>query len=190
VLAAKAKAVRGEHVLVYQTSESYSALLPMLEQMASQSGTPFVVYGLGKDEVLGGGKVRLRPFSETGFVDDLATARAVIAGGGFSLMGEAVYLGKPMLSVPIRRQFEQILNALYLEKLGYGAWTRQLEPRGIAAFLERSDEYAAQVARHVQDGNRALLGALDALLQRVEKGLPPQSDELGADRDDAHGEPD
>ncbi len=52
-----------------------------------------------------------RPFSEDGFIADLASARGVIAGGGFTLMGEAVYLHKPMLAVPLERQFEQVLNA-------------------------------------------------------------------------------
>ena len=31
-----------------------------------------------------------------------------------------------MLSIPIEDQFEQDLNARYLEQLGYGAWTRKL----------------------------------------------------------------
>ena len=35
-------------------------------------------------------------------------------------MGEAVYLHKPMLAVPLARQFEQVLNARYLEHEGYG----------------------------------------------------------------------
>ena len=39
--------------------------------------------------------------SETGFVDALRTARAVIATGGFSLMSEAVHLRVPMLAVPL-----------------------------------------------------------------------------------------
>ena len=56
----------------------------------------------------------------SGFIEDLRTARGVIAGGGFTLMGEAVYLRKPMLAVPVAEQFEQILNARYLERLGYG----------------------------------------------------------------------
>lgn len=66
------------------------------------------------------------PFSGEGFLDDLRTARAVIAGGGFSLMSEAVSLEEPMLSIPIEDQFEQDLNARYLEQLRYGAWTRKL----------------------------------------------------------------
>jgi uncharacterized protein (TIGR00661 family) len=171
VLAAKAKATRGEHVLVYQTSESYTQLVPTLQKL----GGRFIVYGLGRDETLG--NVRLKPFSETGFVDDLASSRAVIAGGGFSLMSEAVYLGKPMLSVPIKRQFEQILNALELEKLGYGKFARELSPEVMGAFLERADEYAKNVARHHQDGNRALCAAVDAQLGRITAGKPAEADD-------------
>ena len=110
----------GDHVLVYQTSDSWTELVPTLRRLPGR----FVVYGLNREETLG--NVELRPFSEAGFVDDLASARAVLTGGGFSLMGEAVYLGKPVFSVPLVGQFEQTLNALYLEKLGYGEFHREL----------------------------------------------------------------
>jgi len=164
ILAAKASAARGEHVLVYQTSESYGELLPVLKSF----DIPFVVYGLGRDET--DGTLRIKSFSEKGFVDDLAAARAVIAGGGFSLLSEAVYLGKPILSVPVRKQFEQLLNALYLRKLGYGAYVEHLSAPAIGQFLERSDEYASAVAQHTQDGNNTLFASLDRLLELVERG--------------------
>ena len=51
------------------------------------------------------GRLTYRPFSEAGFIADLSSARAVIAGGGFTLLGEAVYLQKPILSVPVRGPF-------------------------------------------------------------------------------------
>ena len=63
------------------------------------------------------GNLRYKPFDEKVFIDDLASARAVIAGGGFTLMGEAVYLHKPMLGVPVGHQFEQVMNVRYLEYL-------------------------------------------------------------------------
>jgi uncharacterized protein (TIGR00661 family) len=162
IIAAKARAALGEHVLVYQTSDSLKALVPTLEKM---KGHRFVVYGLKRDEDRG--NVRLKDFSEDGFVQDLASAGAVITGGGFSLMSEAVYLGKPILSVPIKKQFEQTLNAIYLEKLGYGAWATEFTPDAIAGFLERREELAAGVAKHRQDGNRLILEKLDELLAQV-----------------------
>lgn len=164
ILAARARAHHGEHVLVYQTSDSYADLIPTLSRAPGR----FVVYGLKRDEELG--NVTLKGFSEAGFIEDLASARAVIAGGGFSLLSEAIYLGKPVLSVPVRHQFEQLLNALYVEKLGYGRYVPELSPGAIAEFLERQPDHAAAVARHHQDGNAELLGALDRLLEQIVAG--------------------
>ena len=161
ILDARASATRGEHVLVYQTSDTFTDLIPTLQKLPHK----FLVYGLKRNEELG--NVTLKDFSETGFVDDLKSARAVLAGGGFSLMGEAVYLGKPMLSVPLKGQFEQILNALYLEKLGYGEYHRELGAKAIARFLDRADGYAKNLAAYGQDRNAKILGALDGLIDEI-----------------------
>jgi uncharacterized protein (TIGR00661 family) len=149
----------GDHVLVYQTSTSNSELVPVLQSLKEHR---FYVYGLRRDEDLG--NVQLRDFSETRFVDDLASARAVVAGGGFSLMGEAVYLGKPLFAVPVRHQFEQTLNALYLQHYGYGEHHRGLTPEAIRAFLDRVDGYAENLQRHRQEGNRLIFEALDRIV--------------------------
>ena len=155
----------GDHVLVYQTSDSFRELLPTLQRMPGK----FFVYGLKRDEVLG--NVTLKGFSEDGFVRDLASSRAVLAGGGLSLMGEAVQLGKPLLSVPLKGQFEQTLNALYLQKLGYGEYHRELSERAIHEFLERVPEYAGKLSSYARRGdhNRSILDALDELIERIGK---------------------
>ena len=44
----------------------------------------------------------------------------MITGGGFSLLSEAVALRKPVLSLPLHGQFEQTMNARYLERDGFG----------------------------------------------------------------------
>ena len=128
------RAVRepGDHVLVYQTARSNTDLIPMLRTLPH----PFKVYGMGREGEEG--NVRLCAFSETGFVEDLRTARAVVAGGGFSLMSEAVHLRVPMYSVPIDGQYEQELNARWLAMLGYGAWSRVFERDSLAEFLEQA----------------------------------------------------
>jgi uncharacterized protein (TIGR00661 family) len=169
----------GEHVLVYQTSDTFHDLVPTLQRLPGK----FFVYGLGRDEQLG--NVTLKGFSEDGFVRDLASARAVLAGGGFSLMGEAVYLGKPMLSVPLKGQFEQTLNALYLHRLGWGEYHRELSESAIAQFLDRAPEYARNVAQHQQDRNHAILAKLDSLIDEIKtkgrlvsRGAEPREDEI------------
>jgi uncharacterized protein (TIGR00661 family) len=162
ILDAKARAERQEHFLVYQTSPSNTELLDVLARMAPAK---FRVYGYRRNEDRG--NVTLKDFSEAGFVTDLATCRAVIAGGGFSLMGEAVYLGKPMLSVPLEKQFEQQLNALYLGRLGYGEYHLAADEEAIRGFLARSDSYAQNLTAHHQDGNKEILAAVDRLLGEI-----------------------
>jgi uncharacterized protein (TIGR00661 family) len=144
----------GDHVLVYQTAAANAALVPMLKTLPYS----FRVYGMGKDGE--DGNVRLRPFSEQGFVDDLRTARAVVAGGGFSLMSETVHLRIPMFSVPIAGQYEQELNARYLAMLGYGAWAPTFERDAVADFLAN----ARGPTSYEPKDNSALFDALDAKL--------------------------
>jgi uncharacterized protein (TIGR00661 family) len=160
----KAKREPGEHVLVYQTSSTNERLVETLRGLPSQ----FRFYGMRRKEDLG--NVQLLEFSETGYIDDLRTARAVIAGGGFSLMSEAVSLRVPMLSVPVERQFEQQLNARYLEHLGYGAWATELDANTISKFVESSEEYARNLERYQRRDNSMLLACVDELLESVALG--------------------
>ncbi len=154
----------GDHVLVYQTSSNNEALVPILKKLPHE----FRVYGMGRDG--SEGNVTLRAFSETGFVDDLRTARAVIAGGGFSLMSEAVSLRVPMLSVPIEQQYEQELNARYLAHLGYGSWARKLDEDVISRFLGRVDDFSQTLEVYQRRDNSMLFGCVDELLERWNRG--------------------
>ena len=121
------------------------------------------------------GPLRYRPFSEDQFIDDLASCRAVVASGGFTLMGEAVYLRKPMLAVPLRRQFEQVLNARYLQLEGYGRHAESLDDaRTTPAFVEAIPWCEERLAGYAQDGNRAIraiLGAIDEWLDKAAAGI-------------------
>ena len=88
----------------------------------------------------------------------------MVASAGFTLMGEAVYLRRPMLAVPIKGQFEQELNARYLEKLGYGQGASELTSEGLGRFIERIPDFEHTLASYSQDGNKNLLAALNQTL--------------------------
>lgn len=166
----EAESTDGDHLLVYQTAEGHETLVETLRE----SGLECRIYGLrrGIEEEVVEGNLRYRPFSERGFVDDLASARGVIASGGFTLMGEAVYLRKPMLAVPLAGQFEQVMNARYLEHLGYGKYAADLDDAAtIRAFLEAIPQAREALAGYSQDGNRRLLEAVDAQLDLAAAGI-------------------
>jgi uncharacterized protein (TIGR00661 family) len=153
-----------EHVLVYQTQTTNQNLVPTLKRLPFR----FRVYGLGRDGTEG--NVSLCPFSEQRFLEDLRTSRAVIAGGGFTLLSEAVSLGIPTLSIPVSGQYEQELNARYLEALGYGRWSRHFDSEPIATFLARTDDYASALAGIERPGNSMLFACVDELLERIGRG--------------------
>ncbi|ACY19119.1 MJ1255/VC2487 family glycosyltransferase [Haliangium ochraceum] len=159
----------GDHLLVYQTGEHFEFLTDILRR----TGMECRIYGMRRDidSEQVDGKLRYRPFDEHSFIDDLASARAVLASAGFTLMGEAVYLRKPMLAIPLENQFEQILNARYLESEGYGMSAESREQlRDLDTFLGRVDEFQENLRSYQQDGNRALLAALDLHLGRAAAG--------------------
>ena len=113
------------------------------------------------------GNLTFRPFSEQAFIDDLRTSHAVIAGGGFTLLSEAVYLHKPLLSIPVAKQFEQVLNARYVEKLGYGKMAPALTPEALDDFLGRIPACERALASYTHDGNERMKAALDEQLERA-----------------------
>ena len=158
----EAKATSGDHVLVYQTSASDKALLDELNRLPKQK---FIVYGLRRDGSQG--NCTLKNFSEQGFVRDLASARAVVTNGGLSLMQEAVYLGKPVFSVPVKHQFEQEMNGRYLEQCGYGLCAPRTEASVLEAFLGEQDKFRQNLKQHRQKGNDALFRKLDSLLDEL-----------------------
>lgn len=162
----------GDHILVYQTGTSHDELV---DQMIA-SGLPCRVYGLRRDlkEDLQLANLSFRPFSEGRFLDDLASARAVVVGGGFTVIGEAICLGKPMLSVPVAGQFEQILNARYVEQLGYGIWARKVSAEALTDLYERAPDFRRELETFEHDDNRGFFAQLDQTMRDAieEAALP------------------
>ncbi|MCP4870701.1 MAG: teichoic acid biosynthesis protein [Proteobacteria bacterium] len=148
----------GDHVLVYQTRAGSEALLPVLKTLPYE----FYVYGLGREGTED--NVTLKGFSETGFINDLATAKAVVANAGFSLMGEAVHLHVPMLALPLDGQFEQELNARYLGALGYGSWTPKADADVLTRFIERTEQHEEALQAYESVDNSMTLACVDELI--------------------------
>ncbi len=83
------------------------------------------------------------------------------------MMSEAVYLHKPLLTVPVIGQFEQEINALYLEQLGYGMYAKALDASVLAEFLSRVPKCAEALKGYEQDGNTLMIAALNQQLERA-----------------------
>lgn len=172
---------KGQHVLVYQSATTQQNLVPLLQQLPDRQ---FRVYGFNKQE--SHGNVQLCAFSEAAFIADLASARAVVTNGGFSLISEAVFLHKPICAIPIPAQFEQWLNAAEVQQMGYGRHFEAITADNLRAFLYGLNNFEAALAGYQQEGNNVLFAGLDALLKDIEtEYLPseaaPQEDSWGGE---------
>lgn len=155
----EAESERGDHVLVYFT-KGFDSFLEMLS--TSFPRERFRVYGTAEEGVRG--NLDLRPPSSDGFLEDLRTSKAVIATAGFTLMTESLHLGKPLLALPMRGQFEQELNAILLEDLWCGLCCREPDASRVAELFYRLPELEERLLKQRNPGNAALFEKLDELL--------------------------
>jgi uncharacterized protein (TIGR00661 family) len=164
-----AKPTPGDHILVYQTAASFPELPQVL---AGFHDTEFRMYGRWEEsQCPEAPNLSFRPFSEQGFVDDLASCRGVIASAGFTLISEALHLGKPYLATPVEGQFEQVMNARYIEHLGYGLAAEGFDAELVAGFLRRIDEFARSLGYYPRSGNEPVFEALTEALDSAAAGL-------------------
>ena len=154
----QAKPSEGDHVLVYVTSPA-----PALAALLSSVRCQFIAYGFGREGIEG--NITYKKPSLVGFFNDLVSARAIIANSGFSLVTESLHLAKPYLAVPVSHQFEQIFNAYWLEKSGYGAYWEELNKERVDSFLFNLPHYRESLAKYPRQGNGALFQKLDSLIR-------------------------
>jgi uncharacterized protein (TIGR00661 family) len=160
----------GDHLLAYFNRGDYQLSEPILQTLQAV-GCPVHIYGTSRRGRLG--RLSFLPPSGLPFLEDLAACRAVVSTAGNQLVGEALYLQKPLLVMP-ERCVEQRLNAAAVERLGIGI---RLSPRRLSAerirdFLQRRDEFVANMQSHVRDGLPESLEAIEEFLHELVSPLP------------------
>jgi len=151
------------HITIYWTTgTNEDRLRDVLARFPDQ---PFHIYGFNKQAEQGNCLFKER--STEGFLTDLASARGVIASAGFSLISECLYLRKKMLLLPLAGQYEQLLNARYVQKLGLGAWAKRLSEPALCRFMERLEEPMPQDGRILWPDNERFFDVLRGVLREL-----------------------
>ncbi len=132
----------GHKVLVYLTRENQN-VINILKQLNEE----FVVFGYNVNRTENNLEFKERDF----FLDELKHCKGIIATAGFTLMSEALYLKKPYLALPLKGQFEQILNALFLKQAGYGDYSDDLQEEEVSAFLANMESYRENLNHYEVD---------------------------------------
>ncbi len=151
----------GDHVVAYQGYSTFKDFLPFLKNIRR----PVMVYGFDQD--YRDDNLYFQRFSEDKMLSDLASCSYVICGGGHTLISEALYLGKPVMSFPVIGMFEQFLNASYVEKLGYGHCHTGLRPQPdiIESFESRLEHFQDNIAKASFCGNTEVFEILERFIK-------------------------
>ena len=106
------------------------------------------------------GNIEWMPVSKEGFNQSLIHCRAIVCGAGFETPAEALQLGKKVLAIPIRHQYEQECNAAALKEMGV-ATTSELDHqfRPLLEDLLMSSAHPTVDYRHSIDQSLAYLFA-------------------------------
>lgn len=92
---------------------------------------------------------RIFPDPDRDFVRDLGNCRGVITTAGHQLSSEAIFLGKPLYVIPHRGQYEQRLNAVMIEKAGWGlSGTLDSLEKTLPEFFRNIDSFPRPVKDH------------------------------------------
>ena len=62
--------------------------------------------------------IQIRKIDNESFVKSMASSQGVLCGAGFETPAEALFLGKKLMVIPMKNQYEQHCNAAALKKLG------------------------------------------------------------------------
>jgi uncharacterized protein (TIGR00661 family) len=111
----KAQPVDKGHITVYLSAYESHCIEPHFAALPHISFQWFLK-GIEREEQVG--NIRFFPVSDELFNKSLIESHGIITGAGFEAPAEALYLGKRLMCIPIRGQYEQLCNAAALAPMG------------------------------------------------------------------------
>ncbi len=103
------------HITVYLPSYDDEKICKKLNRFES---TQWQVFSKHCKKPYMKGNVIVRPIEGKRFLESMATSNGVLCNAGFGTTSEALYLGKKLMVIPMKKQFEQHCNAAMLEDMG------------------------------------------------------------------------
>lgn len=78
----------------------------------------FHIFSKNVDKVVKKGNCLLKPVNQKTFYESLIQCKGVITNAGFQTTSESLHLGKRLLVIPVKNQYEQECNVAALDKIG------------------------------------------------------------------------
>ncbi len=102
----------------------YTVYLPAYEDkriikaLGSFKNTKWEVFSKKGKKAYTQGNISIQPVDNEAFIKSLANASGILCGAGFETPAEVLFLGKKLMVVPMRGQYEQQCNAAALKEMG------------------------------------------------------------------------
>ena len=103
------------HITVYLPSYCEKQLVEIFSPFKEHR---FQIFSRQCSHIYENGNIQFVPVNKTLFNKSLISCHAIITGGGFETPSEAIHLGKKIMAIPIRGQYEQCCNAAALKRMG------------------------------------------------------------------------
>lgn len=129
-----------DHITVYLPSFSDEKLVDYFQQIPQFR---FKVFSKDCKQKYSTKNIDLYPVGKSEWLESFRTAHAVIMGAGFEGPAEAMYLGKRLIVCPLIGQYEQLCNAVALEKMSIPVF-HQFNQQGLEIIREGIFQRAIQ----------------------------------------------
>ncbi|MBM3915277.1 MAG: glycosyl transferase [Sphingomonadales bacterium] len=152
----QATPVNGSHVTVYLPACSDWALKRLLTPI---NGPLFEIFSRETKVPYREGHLQFRPIEQAAFNQSLIGCSGIICGAGFETPAEALQLGKKILAIPIKGQYEQYCNAAALNRLGIKTLppSQPIETHHITDWLEKAPLVQVDYSRSIQESVEHLM---------------------------------
>ncbi len=105
----------GEHYTVYLPSYSDEKILNILSKV---KGAKWEVFSKHTDTNYFSNNISVRKINNEAFIKSMASSKGVLCGAGFETPAEALHMGKKLMAIPMKTQYEQQCNAAALKEMG------------------------------------------------------------------------
>lgn len=105
----------GNHITVYLPAFDHQTLCTIFNRVKK---VEWHVFAQECDEAYIKGNVKVNPVGKESFLESIESCLGIVSAAGFETTSEAMFLGKKLLAIPIKNQYEQLCNAAALEELG------------------------------------------------------------------------
>lgn len=151
----KHKPKEKDYILVYNRFMDKTKMIPVLKKIKNQK---FLIFGYNVDKIDKNLEYRK---TKPNLYKEIAECKAVITNGGHTLISEAIYFKKPIYSIPIKRQIEQLINGHYLDLLEFGESHRKIDVQTLRSFIEKIPHYKDKLKKHKYQDKKHFLKRLD-----------------------------